>query len=138
MPEEFFARGLRFECQPNCGACCNQKGEVYVSGSDISRLATFKQLPGSQFRKRFLRRVQGKYSLIDRPQDGCIFLSDDLKCTVYEARPNQCRTYPFWTNLLSNALAWEMEGLKCPGIGKGDLVLPSEIKALKNDSTTRA
>ena len=134
MTDEFYSGGLRFECQPNCGACCNQVGDVYVSATEISRLATHKQLPVSHFRKRFLRRVHGKYSLIDRPQGGCIFLSDDMKCTVYEARPNQCRTYPFWPRLLSSALAWQLEGIRCPGIDKGQIIPVEEIKRRSNQS----
>jgi len=127
LSDEFYKAGLRFECQPNCGACCNGIGDVYVDGAEISRLATHMQLPVSQFRKRFLRRVHGKYSLTDRPQGGCIFLGDDMKCKVYEARPRQCRTYPFWPRLLSSPLAWHMEGVRCPGIGKGEIIPAEEI-----------
>ena len=134
MPDEFYNGGLRFQCQPGCGACCNQPGDVYVSAVEISRLSTFMQLPASQFRKRYLRRVHGKYSLIDREKGGCIFLSEDLKCTVYEARPHQCRTYPFWPRVLSSALAWQLEGIKCPGIDKGEVIPASEIKRLKEMS----
>jgi len=96
------------------------------------------RLPEPQFRKRYLRRVHGRYSLIDKPSGheplsgGCIFLGEDLKCTVYEARPDQCRTYPFWPHLLASQLSWEWESLKCPGIGKGNLIPASEIKRVRD------
>lgn len=45
MAEVFFEEGLRFERQPNGGACCNQKSEVHVSGPKIHRRAMFLRLP---------------------------------------------------------------------------------------------
>eukprot|EP01031_Cornospumella_fuschlensis_P022540 gene22540-27509_t len=43
--------------------------------------------------------------------EGCIFLSDaDAKtCTIYEERPLQCRTYPFWPSLMRSDAAWQEE-----------------------------
>ncbi len=131
MADEFYQEGLRFACQPNCGACCSQAGEVWVSGPEIHRLATFLRLPQPQFRKRYLRKIHGKHALIDNAHGGCIFLSPDLKCTVYEARPDQCRTYPFWPQILRDKTSWEWESLKCPGIGKGEIIPLIQIKKLK-------
>ena len=130
MPDEFYKDGLRFACQPNCGACCSQQGEVFVSGPEIHRLATFLRLSQPEFRKRYLRKVHGKHALTDQVSGACIFLSPDLKCTVYEARPDQCRTYPFWPQILRDKLSWEWESLKCPGIGKGEIVPLIQIKKL--------
>lgn len=42
---------------------------------------------------------------------GCIFLSTDGKCGIYETRPVQCRTYPFWPSLLSSPDDWEEEAV---------------------------
>lgn len=128
MPEEFWKEGLRFECQPDCGACCNQTGEVHVSGPEIHRLATFLRLPTPQFRKRYLRRVHGRHVLQDGAEQACIFLNEKKQCSVYEARPEQCRTYPFWPHVLRDRLSWDWESLKCPGIGKGQIIPASEIK----------
>jgi Fe-S-cluster containining protein len=45
----------------------------------------------------------------------CIFLGEDGKeCSIYEARPIQCRTYPFWPRLLENPESWEAEGVLAP------------------------
>ena len=38
----------------------------------------------------------------------CVFLNDQ-KCRIYEARPVQCSTYPFWPNLLESEAAWDEE-----------------------------
>lgn len=128
MADEFYKDGLRFQCQPNCGACCSQKGDVFVNGEEVHRLATFLRMPTPQFRKRYLRRVHSKYSLLDNQAGGCIFLGNDLKCTVYEARPDQCRSYPFWPHILVSQLAWDWESLKCPGIGQGNIISAKDIK----------
>ncbi len=40
---------------------------------------------------------------------------------MYEARPIQCSTYPFWSSIVSSESAWESEAIDCPGIGKGRL-----------------
>jgi len=45
-------------------------------------------------------------------QDGaeaCIFLQDDKTCSIYEARPVQCRTYPFWPRIMKSREAWRQE-----------------------------
>ena len=69
----------------------------------------------------------------------CIFLKGKL-CGVHEARPTQCRTYPFWSHKLSSQEIYENERLRCEGIdntvsmgfdgkpsGSGTLVSPEEV-----------
>ena len=42
--------------------------------------------------------------------ESCVFLGDDGKlCTIYEARPVQCRTYPFWPKVMNTQQAWDDE-----------------------------
>ena len=43
----------------------------------------------------------------------CVFWNGG--CTVYAARPCQCRTYPFWPYMLLNSAAWENAAKDCPG-----------------------
>ena len=42
---------------------------------------------------------------------GCVFLSNEGQCRIYETRPVQCRTYPFWPSLLEDREAWEEEAV---------------------------
>jgi len=51
----------------------------------------------------------------------CPFLEGTL-CSVYEARPLQCRTFPFWPELLETEARWRRLARFCPGIGRGELV----------------
>lgn len=52
------------------------------------------------------------------------------QCSVYEARPTQCRTWPFWPENM-DAKTWDEDVVSyCPGVGKGKLYSQSEIKKL--------
>lgn len=40
----------------------------------------------------------------------CIFLDTDTnQCQIYEARPAQCRTYPFWPSIVASVQDWNDE-----------------------------
>lgn len=55
----------------------------------------------------------------------CIFWKDG--CTVYQARPLQCRSFPFWDSVLASPKAWEATGKECPGVNSGELHDREEI-----------
>lgn len=123
---------VRFECQGS-GRCCVTHGEsgyVYLTRSDARRLAEHLQLSATALRRRYGRLVEGRLALKDAPGgEACIFLSD-RRCQVYEARPTQCRTWPFWPELL-NARRWSAEVASfCPGAGQGRLWTREEIEAM--------
>ena len=51
----------------------------------------------------------------------------DNKCTVYQSRPIQCRTWPFWPENM-NTKTWNNNIAKnCPGVGKGKVITKKEI-----------
>ena len=64
-------------------------------------------------------------SLIEKQKYDCVFLESG-KCSVYQARPIQCRTYPFWEEILKSEKAWNEEAAYCPGIGKGNIIPPEK------------
>ena len=45
----------------------------------------------------------------------------DKGCTIYEARPLQCRSFPFWAHNLVNEESWKSVASSCPGVGLGEL-----------------
>ena len=46
----------------------------------------------------------------------CIFWNNG--CIIYEARPLQCRTFPFWPFLVESKELWKNEKYRCGGIDK--------------------
>jgi Fe-S-cluster containining protein len=124
--EPWFSEGLRFKCT-GCGKCCTgSPGYVFLSPTDLERLADHFALSTTEFAAKYTYKVDEKLSLLDRPgSDHCIFLKDK-QCTVYEARPSQCRTFPWWIQFLETSAQWEEAGKRCEGINHPDApVVPS-------------
>lgn len=137
--ELFYEQGLRFECQGS-GKCCTSHGEfgfVFLTKEDRERFALFLGVSVEAFQKQYCDQTNGIWHLKEDPKrPDCMFLKDK-RCTTYEARPSQCRTWPFWTDVM-NAKAWKSEVASfCPGVGKGRLWSKTEIEAvMKIDKET--
>ncbi|HSX13740.1 MAG TPA: YkgJ family cysteine cluster protein [Chlamydiales bacterium] len=122
----WFNEGLRFKCT-GCGGCCTgEPGYVFLSLEDLDRLAQHMNCSPQEFTTKYTRYVDGGYALLDRPTTyDCIFL-DGKKCSVYEARPVQCRTFPWWILNLRDPSDWEAASTRCEGINHPDApVIPS-------------
>ena len=132
--EAFWNEGLQFSCT-SCGHCCrHEPGYVFLSQKDLSRLSASMQMSQEDFTVQYCRTVDlgiaTRLSLVETPENDCIFWDDG--CTVYKARPLQCRTYPFWPANLSSRADWDNEARECPGMNHGELRSGREIaKALK-------
>jgi Fe-S-cluster containining protein len=101
---------------------------VWVNKSEIEALAAKVEMTIADFEKQYVRQVGARKSLVEYPNGDCVFFDGiDRKCTVYEARPRQCRTWPFWDSNLKTPQAWERTCEVCPGSGKGPLVSVEEI-----------
>ena len=126
------ASSLRFECT-QCGECCKFRGEyayVYVNRDEIRALADHLQLPVTTFRERYTFRDENGWTQLKTIDVGCVFLGTGGRCSVYEARPTQCRTFPFWRDFVRDG-AWtdEVRSL-CEGIGRGRLYTIEEAEEL--------
>ncbi|HLU48080.1 MAG TPA: YkgJ family cysteine cluster protein [Planctomycetota bacterium] len=135
MSEPWYAEGLRFRCT-QCGRCCTgSPGYVWMGEQEIERLARFLSLTVEEFGKRYLRRVGRRLSLIEKANDDCIFWENG--CTVYPARPDQCRTFPFWPENLESREDWDGVAEECPGVNRGKLYSVEEIERIsRNDGET--
>ena len=123
MGRKWYAEGLHFSCQ-QCGACCTgEPGYVWVSRDELSLIAKFLKVTEDNLRSEHVRRVGFRLSLKEKPNGDCIFLQDGKDgrgCKIYEVRPLQCRTWPFWNLNLASQSSWNQAGVKCPGINKGE------------------
>ncbi len=127
---EWWKDGVRFECQGS-GKCCTSHGEfgyVFLTKEDRQRFAKHLKIRTAEFTKQYCERTGKIWHLKEDPkQPDCMFL-DGKRCGAYEARPTQCRTWPFWPEVM-NAKIWATEVKAfCPGVGKGRLIPASEIE----------
>ncbi|MFN2426574.1 MAG: YkgJ family cysteine cluster protein [Candidatus Binatia bacterium] len=115
--EPWYAAGLRFECT-GCGKCCTGgDGYVWVTGAEIHALAARLALEPNEFGRRYLRRFEGRYALVDAAGGACVFLRGK-SCSVYEDRPAQCRAFPWWPVNLKSPRAWSEAARSCEGISE--------------------
>ena len=133
----WYQGGLHFRCQ-GCGNCCAgpQEGYVWVTGADMKAMAVILGLSLKEFKSRYVRGVGAKTSLVEDPDTkDCVFLqrqSDGRRgCVVYEARPVQCRTWPFWKENLAERDDWLGAADSCPGIGSGQWYAPDAIEKVR-------
>ncbi|MCX7803677.1 MAG: YkgJ family cysteine cluster protein [Planctomycetota bacterium] len=127
----WYAGGLRFACVRGCTRCCRGfPGDVFVTGEEIAAIASFMRITESEFRDVFLRPAGvGKLSLRERGDYECVMLESD-GCSIYPVRPRQCRTFPFWPEILASADAWARQALTCPGINDGTFYTREQIEAI--------
>ena len=128
-PKPWWHEGLRFECQGS-GKCCVSYGAnhyVYVTLEDRRRLANELGMPTRQFTRKFCTKRDDQYHLAGET-GACIFL-EGRRCSVYDGRPTQCRTWPFWPENM-RAGKWERVATFCPGVGRGAIVPADEIHAI--------
>jgi hypothetical protein len=118
----WFEKGLRFECT-QCGNCCTgAPGYVWVNRDEIESLAHSLGTSVAEFEEKYVRQVGIRKSLIEYANGDCVFFDGDArKCTVYNARPRQCRTWPFWQSNVATKESWEQTCQVCPGSGQGEL-----------------
>ncbi len=120
--QPWYADGLRFTCT-QCGDCCTgAPGFVWVNKEEIAALAKMVDMDVEEFEKQYVRKIGIRKSLREFPNGDCVFFDNEKRgCTVYEARPRQCKTWPFWDSNIRSPEAWEATCQNCPGSGKGKL-----------------
>ena len=129
----FYAQGLCFSCT-RCSACCRyESGYVFLSRKDVSLLGVALKMGYKEFTDTYCRWVPSenraeRLSLKEKSNCDCIFWVSDTGCSVYEARPLQCRAFPFWPSILRSKKIWEITAEDCPGIGRGTLHSSNSIE----------
>ena len=126
----WYHHGLNFQCT-GCGCCCTgAPGHVWVNKAEIKALATAIRLDVEHFEKRYVRLVGVRKSLIEFRNGDCVFFDAKTRgCQVYEVRPRQCRSWPFWASNLRTPETWQQTCRNCPGTNRGRLVPLQEIRA---------
>ena len=104
MNRPWWMDGVPFSCQPNCGKCCDEPGGiVYLRPEDAQILASHHGMEVVDWLDRDCRQtLDGRWVLNSEPYtDICIYLDEEKKCTVYDSRPSQCKSFPFWQRMFA-------------------------------------
>jgi len=119
-----------------CGNCCSgSSGSVRFTDEEAVTMAFSLNISLIDFFDRYTRtKRRGSVSYYELKEvklsDGkfdCIFLDRNAVpgkaiCSLYKSRPSQCKSWPFWPEVLESLDVWEeskfgVDG--CPGLGVG-------------------
>ena len=117
--------GFDFKFNPEAcsycgGRCCyGESGYIWLNSEEIKRIADFLNIELNIFVSDYLRMENGKYTIKDIKFQNyyfCLFFdTDKMQCSIYEVRPKQCRTFPFWDIYKDDP---EPLFTECPGVEK--------------------
>ncbi len=110
------------ECDGLC--CIGESGFIWVNSGEMREIAKFLQIDLAEFKEEYLKKINYKYSIKERrvSQDNyeCLFFDREIRgCTIYDVRPKQCRTYPFWEYFKNNTDELMRECIAISKIKKG-------------------
>ena len=120
---------LRFQCTA-CGKCCTGNDDHYIAMSPVEaeKIRTHLGVSKNWFRRRYVTHLT-RDTLTARMHNGhCVFLDTNGQCKIYQLRPVQCRTYPYWSEILESKKSWDNEARYCEGINTGSIVTLKEIR----------
>jgi len=93
----WYVAGLHFECM-RCGGCCAgpTEGYIWVTRLEIELIADFLKITTAELRRKFLRRVGLRTTIIEHPiSRDCIFLNTTLSLRgAKRLRGTKCRSKP--------------------------------------------
>ncbi len=116
--------GLRFECT-RCGACCTNRGEyahVYVNRDEVRELARALGMTLSAFRRACTFVDEEGWTQLAVNERACVLYDPETRaCRGYAARPAQCRTFPFWREMLDGDSFSDEARRLCEGVDRGTL-----------------
>lgn len=107
-----------------------------ISREEIKAAAAKVGMEVGEFMVRYVHKVPEGLSLNERETEhgmDCVFLDRESMpgkavCGLYEARPLQCRTFPWWPENLKSENTWKRTARGCEGIGRGPVVRIEEIR----------
>lgn len=105
-------------CSGNC--CIGESGYIWINQKEIELLAEYLNLTTQMLIEKYLFKEAYKYSIKEVKLKGnnyacCFFNLEEKKCSIYDYRPTQCRTFPFWEYFKNNV---DEVCKECPAIIK--------------------
>jgi len=89
---------------------------VRIAADDATRIAAHLGLGEVAFRSRYLAASGDR--LAEGLAGRCVFLREgrETACAIYPVRPERCRSWPFWPELLASREELREATRLCPGI----------------------
>ncbi len=107
-----------FDCRM-CGQCCEGKGGIVVSPSDLQRLCDFLRMSGDEVVATYGEHVNGKLKIRCGDDGYCIFFRQGRGCIVHEGKPSICKAWPFFRGNMEDPESLALAKEFCPGINPG-------------------
>lgn len=131
--KKFYSDGLKFKCQ-QCSYCCrHEPGYIFFTHDELEKMSDYLSITKSNFIRKYTKIVDlgitSRYTIVEKPNNDCIFW-EKSGCVIYEVRPFQCKSYPFWSSIVEEEKFWQEESKTCPGMNKGEVVDSSKIEKL--------
>jgi len=120
--------GLRFKCLPGCSSCCGSGGFVALSAQEFAAVCEFLDKAPAELLGEKIEQCNGHFVMKMTAGGRCPFVTEH-GCEIYDARPVQCWTFPFWNTYLGSPDAWSEAFKRCPGVGIGPVHPVGEIRA---------
>lgn len=126
----WYKEGLRFKCT-ECGKCCTGKpGYVWVTEEEIKAMASHLKMTEQAFKIKYIRRRDNRMALVEKKvgngEFSCVFLKEK-RCEIYQVRPQQCRTFPWWRENLTSEESWKIAAETCEGISETSPLVPYSV-----------
>lgn len=102
-------------CNARC--CTGESGYIHVNAAEIENISKYIGMQTQDFTKRYLFKNGYRYSIKERKFGDsyeCAFYDREANgCAIYEVRPSQCISFPFWDYFKNRVEELKME---CPGV----------------------
>ena len=119
-----YKKGFSYRFDPRACATCKGKcctgssGYIWCTLDEQQAIAEKMDIPLMEFQKRYVERIGSRYTfreyVIGKDDYACIFFDAKHRtCTIYDLRPSQCRTFPFWKAFKKHP---ELVIEECPGV----------------------
>ncbi len=111
-----FDENICSTCEGNC--CIGESGYIWITVDEIEKLSNYLDISVDKLFEDYLVKYGYRFSIQEKQLSqnnyACIFFDTDIKrCTIYDVRPSQCRTFPFWDYFKNNINEVKQE---CPAI----------------------
>lgn len=107
-----------FNCT-RCGHCCKDEGYVFFTEREVFLASRALGMKKEDFIASYLKKemFMDEYFHYVKKNSACVFLVDNL-CTIQDAKPKQCSTFPYWDEYMdeNRNISNEKFNRKCPGM----------------------